>query len=161
MASHFPPSPHPGFVLFTDPAFVIFVERGWGAFGWYDVFFPKWVYIVIFLAMVSAIPLGALAARREWSWVREHWAEVTAVIAMPVCVIVGFVAAYYTPQSRIVIAEFGRYLFPAIGPIAVLVVGALHAVGRGRMPTVASALLVAMIGLSYAAQMLTLTSFYA
>jgi hypothetical protein len=161
MASHFPPSPHPGFVLFTDPAFVIFVERGWGAFGWYDVFFPKWVYILIFLAMVSAIPLGVLAARREWSWVRRHWAEVVAVIAMPVCVIVGFTAAYYTPQSRIVIAEFGRYVFPAIGPIALVVVGALHAVGRGLLPTVASALLVAMIGLSYAAQMLTLTAFYA
>jgi ABC-type dipeptide/oligopeptide/nickel transport system permease component len=148
-------------VLFTDPAFVIFVERGWGAFGWYDVFFPKWVYIVIFLAMVSAIPLGVLAARQEGSWVRRHWAEVVAVIAMPVCVIVGFTAAYYTPQSRIVIAEFGRYVFPAIGPIALVVVGALHAVGRGLLPTVASALLVAMIGLSYAAQMLTLTAFYA
>jgi hypothetical protein len=161
MASHFPPSPHPGFVLFTDPAFVIFVERGWGAFGWYDVFFPKWVYIVIFLAMVGAIPLGALAARHEWSWVRRHWAEVVAMIAMPLCVIVGFVAAYYTPQSRTVIAEFGRYLFPAIGPIALLVVGALHAVGRRRLPTAATALLVGMIGLSYAAQMLTLTAFYA
>jgi hypothetical protein len=125
------------------------------------VFFPKWVYVVIFLAMVSAIPLGVLAARLEWTWVRGHWAEVVAVIAMPVCVIVGFVAAYYTPQPRLVIAEFGRYVFPAIGPIAVLVVGALHAIGRQRMVMAGSALLVAMIGLSYAAQMLTLTAFYA
>ncbi len=32
MARHFAPLGYPGFV--------IFVERGWGAFGWYDVFFP-------------------------------------------------------------------------------------------------------------------------
>ena len=29
------------------PAFVIFVERGWGAFGFYTVFFGGWVYSVI------------------------------------------------------------------------------------------------------------------
>ncbi|MCW3057094.1 MAG: hypothetical protein JWO21_1063 [Solirubrobacterales bacterium] len=161
MSPRFPPSVHPGFVLFTDPGFVIFVERGWGAFGWYDVFFQKWVYIVIFLAMLLAVPLGVWAARQEWSWVRRHRLEVLALIAMPVAVILGFVAAYYDPHPRPVIAEFGRYLFPAIGPIAVLVVGALHAFGRRRMLTVGVGLAVAMISLSYASQLLTLTSFYA
>jgi hypothetical protein len=161
MSAHFPPPVHGGFVLFNDPGFVIFVERGWGAFGWYDVFFKQWVYVVIFLVMVLAVPLGAWAARREWSWVRRHWLEVLALIAMPVAVILGFVAAYYDPHPRPLIAEFGRYVFPAIGPIAVLVVGALHAFGRRRMMTVGVGLVVAMIGLSYASQLLTLTSFYA
>jgi hypothetical protein len=161
MTSYFPPPVHPGFVLFSDPAFTIFVERGWGAFGWYVVFFQKWVYVVIFLAMVLTVPLGAWAARREWSWVRGHWLEVLALIAIPVAVVTGFEAAYYQPHPRVLIAEFGRYVFPAIGPLAVLVVGALHAVGRRRMQTVGVALLVAMIGLSYASQLLTLTTFYA
>jgi branched-subunit amino acid transport protein AzlD len=80
---------------------------------------------------------------------------------MPVAVIVGFEAAYYTPGSRSVIAEVGRYAFPAIGPLAVLVVGALHAFGRRRMLAVGVGLLVAMIALSCASQLLTLTSFYA
>jgi hypothetical protein len=101
------------------------------------------------------------AARREWPWLRAHWAEALAVVLMPVAVIVGFVAAYYTPGMRPAIAEFGRYAFPAIGPIALLVVGALHAFGRRRMLAAAVALLVAMIALSYAAQLLTLTGFYA
>ncbi len=161
MASKFPPPVHPGFVFFTDPGWVIFVERGWGAFGWYDVFFQKWVYVVIFLAMVAAAPLGLWAARREWSWLRRHWAELIVLIATPIAVILGFVAAYYSPVPKSVIPEFGRYIFPAIGPIAALVVGALHAFGRRRMLTVGVALLVAMVGLSYAAQLLTLTSFYA
>jgi 4-amino-4-deoxy-L-arabinose transferase-like glycosyltransferase len=154
------PSPT-GFVLFSDPGFVIFVERGWGAFGWYDVFFVKWVYVVIFLAMLATVALGVRAVRRERGWVRAHWLELLALVAMPVAVVVGFVAAYYQPAPRVVIAEFGRYAFPAIGPLAVLVVGALHAFGRRRMHLVGVGLLVAMIALSYASQLLTLTSFYA
>jgi hypothetical protein len=161
MPNHFTLAPRPGFVLFTDPAFVIFVERGWGAFGWYDTFFPQWVYVVIFLAMVLTVPLALLAARREWGWVRRRWLETVALIAMPVAVVLGFVAAYYEPAAKALIPEFGRYVFPAIGPLAALVVGALHAFGRRRMELVGVGLLVAMIALSYASQLLTLTAFYA
>jgi hypothetical protein len=78
-----------------------------------------------------------------------------------VAVILGFTAAYYTPTPRPVIAEFGRYVFPAIGPIALLVLGALHALGRRRLPLAGTGFVVAAIFLSYAAQLLTLTAFYA
>jgi Predicted membrane protein (DUF2142) len=142
------------------PAFEIFVERGWATFGWYTVSFAHWLYVVILIAMLAVIPLSALAARREWSWVRRHWLELLVLIALPVAVIVGFEAAYYTDGVRPVIGEVGRYVFPAIGPLAVLVVGALHAFGRRRMLGVGVGLLVAMIALSYASQLLTLTSFF-
>jgi Dolichyl-phosphate-mannose-protein mannosyltransferase len=153
MAPHFPAG--------TNPGFAIFVERGWGAFGWYDVLFPHWVYVAILAAMLATVPLGAWAMRREWSWLRAHWVEALAVALMPVAVIAGFEAAYYTPGARPAIAEFGRYAFPAIGPLALLVVGALHAFGRRRLLWVGAGVLVAMIFLSYAAQLLTLTAFYA
>jgi hypothetical protein len=153
MTLHFPTSGY--------PAFSIFVVRGWAAFGAYTVSFPHWVYVVILTAMLSAIPISIWATRREWSWVRRHRLELVALIAMPVAVIVGFEAAYYTPGIRPVIGEVGRYAFPAIGPLAVLVVGALHAFGRRGMLIVGVGLLVAMIALSYASQLLTLTSFYA
>ena len=143
------------------PAWSIFVIRGWAAFGSYTAAFPDWVYGVIAGVMVLTILICPLAARREWSWVRRHPVELLALVAMPVSVIVGFEAAYYTPGFRPAIAEVGRYAFPAIGPLAVLVVGALHAFGRRSMLAVAAALLVAMIALSYASQLLTLTSFYA
>jgi Predicted membrane protein (DUF2142) len=151
MTPHFP-SMH--------PYFVIFVERGWGAFGWYDVLFPHWVYVLIFAAMILAFPLAGWAARREWRWLRAHWMEALALVSMPVAVIAGFEAAYYTPGMRPAIAEFGRYAFPAIGPLAVLFVGALHAFGRRRVVYVGTAAAVATIALSYASQLLTLTSFY-
>ncbi len=113
----------------TYPGFVIFIERGWGAFGWYDVFFPSWVYALILAVSLLVLVLAPWAARREWGWLSRHVPEALVVVLTPVAVIVGFVAAYYTPGVRPAIGEFGRYAFPAIGPIALLVVGALHALG--------------------------------
>jgi hypothetical protein len=153
MTPHFPSAHY--------PAFVIFVEHGWATFGSYTVSFPHWVYVVILVAMLLAIPLGALAAWRERPWLRAHRLELLVLVAMPVAVIVGFEAAYYTPGIRPSIAEVGRYAFPAIGPLAVLLVGVVHAVGRPRMLAAGVCLLVAMISLSYASQLLTLTSFFA
>jgi Predicted membrane protein (DUF2142) len=143
------------------PAFTIFVERGWGAFGWYDVFFPHWVYVTILVAMLIVPFLAIAAARRELTFVRRHALELGILLLTPIAVVAGFEAAYYTTGTRPVIAEFGRYAFPAIGPIAVLVVGALHAFGRRHMLTVGVGLLAAMIALSYSSQLLTLASFYA
>ena len=47
------------------PAFDIYVERGWAAFGWYAVKFPQWVYVLIALALLAGFALCAVAAWRE------------------------------------------------------------------------------------------------
>lgn len=153
MAPHFQGSAYPGFVIFD--------ERGWGAFGWYDVYYPAWVYSVILVAMLVTPLLALQAGRSEWRWVRAHALECVAVILMPLSVIGGFFAAFYTSGSRPAIAEFGRYAFPAIGPLALLVVGALHAFGRRRMLAVGGGLLVVMFALSYVGQLVTLDGFFA
>jgi hypothetical protein len=143
------------------PAFTIFVERGWGAFGWYDVLFPHWVYVVILVAMLSAGVLAIRAARLEWAFVRRRAPELAVLVLTPIAVVTGFEAAFYTPGARSQILEFGRYTFTAIGPLAVLVVACLVALGRRRAVAAGVGLLAAMIALSYASQLLTLTSFYA
>jgi hypothetical protein len=152
MAPHFPSG---------IPGFTIFVERGWGAFGWYDVFFPHWVYVVILVAMLAVPLLCVIAVRREWPFVRANAVELGLLALMPIAVVAGFEAAFYTVGTRPVISEFGRYAFPAIAPLAVLVAGSLHAFGRRWMLVAGAVLLVAMISLSYASQLLTLTGFYA
>jgi hypothetical protein len=151
----------PHFEGASPPAFVIFDERGWGAFGWYDVFFPHWVYVVLLVAMLLPIALGVAALMRESQFVRRHALELGVLVLMPIAVVSGVEAAFYTTGVRPAIAEFGRYAFPAIGPLAALVVGSLHAFGRRRMLYVGAGLLVAMLALSYAAQLTTLTGFYA
>jgi hypothetical protein len=142
------------------PAFSIFVERGWGAFGWYDVFFPRWVFLTIFAAMLAVPVLGVVTILRERIVVRRRAVELAVLLLFPIAVIAGFEAAFYTGGSRPAIAEFGRYAFPAIGPLAVLVVASLHAFGRRAALLVGSGLLAAMIGLSFAGQLVTLTGFY-
>lgn len=154
MTEHFPTNAH-------FPAFVIFVERGWGAFGWYDVFFPYRFYYVILAAMIAVPILGLIALRREWSFVRRNALEFALLVLMGLAVIAGVEAAFYTPGARPFIAEFGRYTFPAIAPLAVLVVASLHAFGRRWVLHAGVVLLVAMVALSYSAQLVTLTGFYA
>ncbi len=153
MTDHFPTT--------HFPAMVIFVERGWGAFGWYDVFFPNRLYEIILAAMIAVPILGLIAIHREWSFVRRNALELALLVLMPLAVVAGFEAAFYTPGGRPFIAEFGRYAFPAIAPLAVLVVASLHAFGRRRVLGAGVVLLVAMVALSYAAQLVTLTGFYA
>ncbi len=154
MSEHFPTT--------HFPAMVIFVERGWGAFGWYDVFFPHRLYYAILAAMIAVPILGLIALRREWArFVRRNAIEFGLLVLMPLAVVAGFEAAFYTPGARPFIAEFGRYTFPAIAPVAVLVVASLHAFGRRWVLQAGVVLLVAMVALSYAAQLVTLTGFYA
>ena len=151
----------PHFESTNFPAFVIFVERGWGAFGWYDVFFSHWVYVVILVAMLAVPVLAVVAARREWAFLRRNLAETAILLLTPIAVVAGFEAAFYTAGTRPVIAEFGRYAFPAIAPLAVLVVASLGALGRRWALVAGAGLLVVMLALSYAAQLVTLTGFYA
>jgi Predicted membrane protein (DUF2142) len=151
----------PHFETASPPAFVIFVERGWGAFGWYDVLFPRWLFLVIFAGMLLVPLLAAAAVRREWRFVRGNLVETALLLLMPIAVVAGFEAAYYTTGTRPAIAEFGRYAFPAIAPLAVIVVASLHAFPRRWAMLGGAGLLVAMLALSYAGQLVTLTGFYA
>jgi 4-amino-4-deoxy-L-arabinose transferase-like glycosyltransferase len=151
----------PHFVGVGNPAFTIFVKRGWGAFGWYDVLFPHWVFVTIAAAMVGVVLAGLVAIGREWTFVRRNVLELGLLVAVPLAVMAGFEAAFYTTGSRPFLPEFGRYEFPAIICLAALVVAALHGFGRRWALHVGVGLLVATIVLCYAGQLLTLSAFYA
>ncbi len=144
------------------PFKAVYVVRGWASFGWYTWQFPNWVYNVIIAAMAA---IGALAL---WSAVRERLAlrsrvfEVAVIALFPVCVVVAVEAAYFTPTGgRTVVAEQGRYIFPALAALAAIAVAGTFGLGRRWQVPLASALVVAMIGLSFASQLLTLGSFFA
>jgi hypothetical protein len=151
----------PHFVGLGNPAFTIFVKRGWGAFGWYDVFFPHWVYLAIAGAMALVPLLGLVAIYREWPYVRRNVLDFALLVLTPLAVMAGFEAAFYTIGTRPFLPEFGRYEFPAIICLAALVVASLHAFGRRWALQVGIGLTVATIALGFAAQLVTLTTFYA
>jgi hypothetical protein len=153
MAPHFPAGEY--------PVNTIFVRRGWAAFGWYDTFFPGWVYRVLFAAMVLTAVLGLVALWRHRDYVRSRAIETTLIVLLPIIVAAGFAAVFYTPGRPVAIAEHGRYEFPALAALSASVIGALHAFGRERMVAVGTVLLVAMLGLGFASQLLTFVAFHA
>jgi 4-amino-4-deoxy-L-arabinose transferase-like glycosyltransferase len=140
----------------------IYVVRGWGAFGWYSWTFPNWVYLVIILAMAAIGLLAVSAVVRERAGALARGFEIAVIALYPLCVLVAVEAAFFAPNGggRTVVAEQGRYIFPAIAALAAIAVAGTFGLGRRWHVPLATTLIVAMIGLSYAGQLLTLGSFY-
>jgi hypothetical protein len=101
-----------------------------------------------------------VAVWRERRFVRHRLWPLLMLVLVPAAVIAGFESEFYTYGSRNFVAEFGRYAFPAIGPLAILVVLSLYAFGRRAVPWIGAGLVAAMIGFSFASQLLTMTAFY-
>jgi hypothetical protein len=152
MTPHFPPGGLPSTTIFT--------RRGWAAFGWYDVFFPGWVYQVLAAAMLGGLVLGLLAMWRERRFVGARRVEAVILILFPIVTVASFEAVFYTVGTRTAIAEMGRYVFPALIPLAALAVGALYALGRQRVLAAGTILLTVVLAFCYASQLLTFTAFY-
>lgn len=143
------------------PFYQIYVVRGWGAFGWYAFVFPRWVYYAIVVVMVAIGLCALLAAVRNWQAIKGRVFEVAMIALLPICVLVAVEAAFFTPVGgRTVVAEQGRYVFPAITALAAITVAGTFAFGRRWHVPVATALVVAMMALCYASQLLTLGSFF-
>ena len=152
MHAHFPS----GISVFKT----VLVERAWGAFGRVDVLFPSWVYVALEVAVGVIAVLAVVAFIRYRRWLAQRWLEVVIVAATPVLVIAGYAAAFYTAAQRSLIAEMGRYVFPALAPISAMVVGSLHAFGPRRAVAAGAVLLSLMLAFGYASQLLLFTSFF-
>jgi 4-amino-4-deoxy-L-arabinose transferase-like glycosyltransferase len=143
------------------PFLQIYIQRGWASFGWYTFDFPRWVYYVIVLAIGAVGVLAASAAVRNWRAVRKRAFEVAVIALFPVCVLVAVEAAFFNPVGgRVVVAEQGRYIFPAITALAAIAVAGTFGLGRRWQVPLATTLVVAMMALCYASQLLTLGSFF-
>jgi 4-amino-4-deoxy-L-arabinose transferase-like glycosyltransferase len=160
----FPPIPGTGMVnIYAQriPAFSIYIVRGWGAFGWYAILFPRWLFTLIGLSVVGFGVLGLVALWRFRAALRGRGWEIVVLIAIPVCVFLGVEAVYasVTPRPGPV-AEQGRYIFPAAAALAAGAVGACFALGRRLALPLATSLVVAVIGLSLFGRLIELAGFY-
>jgi 4-amino-4-deoxy-L-arabinose transferase-like glycosyltransferase len=143
------------------PFYQIYVVRGWASFGWYTFGFPRWVYYVIVGAMAIVGLLAVSSAILNRLAVRARLFEVAVIALFPVSVLVAVEAAFFDPSGgRTVVAEQGRYLFPAITALAAIVVAGTFGLGRRWHVPLATVLVVGMMALCYASQLLTLGSFF-
>jgi hypothetical protein len=143
------------------PYYFVYVVRGWGSFGWYAMTFADWVYWVIAAAMpiVAAAAIAGLIRHRER--VRELAVPGLMILLAISGIMAGVHAFYFPAKPRFdSIPEQGRYLFPAMAGIAAIVVCAAYSLGRRRVPQLATALIVAVMGLAYAAQFLALARWF-
>jgi hypothetical protein len=92
--------------------------------------------------------------------VRRHWVELSLLLLTPVAVIAAVESAFSTRGIRLVLAEMGRYSFPAIVAMAVLAVAATFGVGRRRAAMLATGLVAAEMVFAYASVLLLLRGFY-
>jgi hypothetical protein len=143
------------------PYYDIYVVRGWAAFGWYAMTFSDWVYWVI----AGAMPLVALLSVAAVVRYRHRWRELLvpgAVLLLAIGGIFAGVHAFYFPVTPRAdnIPEQGRYLFPTIAALATIAAASAYAFGRRLVVPLATVLVVAVMGVGYAAQLLALTRFY-
>lgn len=114
-----------------SPLYSVYVERGYGRFGWLNAGLSKGA-----LALVSALLLGGWLMALIAAWQRRRtwrrWGPGAFVLASAILAVFAFVAyAYVTLAARSVPGEQGRYIFPAITALAVLLAAGVGAL-RGR-----------------------------
>ena len=143
------------------PAFDVFIEEGWAAFGWLVVRFPQWVYLAIAAVSLAMAALCVAAVVRHRPAARRLGWELAVLIVALAGVVGGVEGAYFTNTPRPVPAEQGRYIFTAIVPLAAIAVGGAMAFRDRAAPVVVAALVGAVIALGYASQLLALTRFFA
>jgi Predicted membrane protein (DUF2142) len=142
------------------PAFYVFIETGWGAFGWLVFRFPAWVYVVI-VSVSLLMALCCLVALVKGRAAALHMGWEIAVLALVIAgVVFGVEAAYLTDTPRLIPAEQGRYVFTALVPLAVVAVGGALAFRSRLQPLVLTALVAATMALGYAGQLLALSGFF-
>jgi 4-amino-4-deoxy-L-arabinose transferase-like glycosyltransferase len=142
------------------PAYTIYVKRGWASFGWYTVEFPALVYQVIVAGIAGTLACAAMFARRHIAWLKANWVMVVTLVATPVIVVTAVERAFATAGQRTLVAEMGRYAFPAIGALAILAAGSFTAFGERWAARLTTAVVVSLMVLTFASQLLTLGGFY-
>lgn len=142
------------------PLHTIYVVRGWASFGWYAIEFPALVYDVIVAASAATLAAGGAFALRRRDWLRANWVSVVILVAAPVLVFLAVHRVFTTTGQRALVAEMGRYIFPAIGALGVLAAGAAWAWGERWAVRLTTAAVVALMVLTIASQLLTLRGFY-
>lgn len=102
------------------PLRVVYVERGYNLFGWPTAEMTEWVMVLVKIALLTGWLFALRAAWRGRARWRERGAAVL-VLVLGILAVLSFVAyAYATLTPRVTPGEQGRYIFPAIVPLAVL-----------------------------------------
>jgi len=112
--------------------FWLFVKTFWGAFGWLEIYMPDWIYSVmlIFCALgIVGLVLGFVRRRQERRWTLLLLGLIIGQLAF-LFIVADYALSY--SQLGIGLGLQGRYLFPVLAPILLLLLGGWHILSGGR-----------------------------
>lgn len=96
------------------PLFAIYVRRGWGRFGWLNAGFEDGMVRLIGGGLLVGWGLVLVAGYRWRRWWRT-WLPIAMILGGAILSVLLFVSYAYTSSGpRPVLAEQGRYAFPAL-----------------------------------------------
>jgi hypothetical protein len=123
--------------------------------------FASWVYRVIATVGGLAVVAAVAASWQRRRALARRWPEVLLVVLAIAGVLAGVAAAYMQPTPHAGRPpEQGRYAFTAIAALATVAGAALLALRSRWRAWAAGGLVMAMIGLQWAAQLMLLQRFY-
>lgn len=149
------------------PAYQTWLAAGWANFGWANVWFPSWVYLVFLGATALALAglgLTAIRARREPGARRPGRTTLLVGAALAVT-IAALVAGLHVTDFHMWVRHDkpflqGRYLLPLAPIFALALAQATRAVSRPRRAALHGALLGALVILQLACLGLVASRFY-
>lgn len=130
------------------PAYAIYVDRGYGLFGWKSVEPSRGLLHGVFLWLLIGWALClAAAVRHRRSW--RSWVGGALILACTVPLVVAFVSYAFATDEAVTegFGEQGRYVFTALVPLAVMFstaslsfTGRMRRASLGAMTAAASSL---------------------
>jgi hypothetical protein len=118
------------------PLLQVWITHGWAAFGWLEIKFPPWVYRILGVLTMAVFAGGVAALVRAR---RGLDLRVLAFLALACLALLA--GLHWTDYHQVEAGSAGfmqgRYVFPAIGVIALALGGAvsLLSAARQRMAT--------------------------
>jgi 4-amino-4-deoxy-L-arabinose transferase-like glycosyltransferase len=142
------------------PVYDVWLKTGWAGFGWLEVVFPEWVYVL--LAVVT-LAIAVVALRELWRARRRVDPAVLAFLALVVVTL--FAGLHWTEFKMLTGGQgpfnAGRYLLPLAGIAGLAVALAVRALPLARRPVGAAAALSGLFALNLCSFGLMIERFYA
>jgi 4-amino-4-deoxy-L-arabinose transferase-like glycosyltransferase len=143
-----------------NPAFHIWIEQGWAAFGWLEVRFPHPLYL-IFFAITAIVGVAAIAQLV----VHRRAVDLAAAAFLALAAVVLLVGLHWTDYHQLVSGAGtfmqGRYILPLIALFGLAVAQALSWLRGGARLAGAGVVLGGLFALELFSLGLVLTRFYA
>jgi 4-amino-4-deoxy-L-arabinose transferase-like glycosyltransferase len=142
------------------PVYDVWLKTGWAGFGWLEVVFPEWVYVLL---TVVTVAIAAVALREVW---RARRRADPAVLAFLALVAVTLLAGLHWTEFKMLTGgqgpfNAGRYLLPLAGIAGLAVALAVRVVPAARRPAAAAAALSGLFVLNLFSFGLMIERFYA